>query len=146
MQPTIHLNWLAILVAVVASFALGAIWYGPLFGKVWAKAMGFADTKPAGAEIAKGSIINIIGAFLMAFVLANNVLGWRPSAWGRGSDDAPYIYGFFAAFFSWLGFVVPILLNGPAFERKSWKVFAISAVYQLIAMIAMGMILSYWRA
>ena len=27
------LNWWAILVAVAAAFALGGLWYGPLFGK-----------------------------------------------------------------------------------------------------------------
>ena len=33
MHPTIHVNWLAVLVAVVASFFFGWLWYGPLFGK-----------------------------------------------------------------------------------------------------------------
>ena len=32
MQPQIHLNWIAIVVAVIASFAVGGLWYGPLFG------------------------------------------------------------------------------------------------------------------
>ena len=30
-----HLNWLHILVAALAYFALGAIWYGPLLSKKW---------------------------------------------------------------------------------------------------------------
>src|SRR5581483_7963292 len=117
MQPTIHLNWLAILVSIVASFAIGGVWYGPLFGKVWSKAMGFTD-KPSGAEIAKGSVINVIGLFLMAFVLAHDVQVWRPSSWGLAPDGPAHVYGFFGGMFIWLGFVVPILLNGPAFERK----------------------------
>jgi hypothetical protein len=33
MQPDIHLNYLAILAAVVAYVAIGSMWYGPLFGK-----------------------------------------------------------------------------------------------------------------
>ncbi|MES1225993.1 MAG: DUF1761 domain-containing protein, partial [Bacteroidota bacterium] len=32
-----HLNWLAILVAAVAYFALGAIWYSFLFRDPWIK-------------------------------------------------------------------------------------------------------------
>lgn len=147
MHPTIHLNWGAIAVSVVASFALGSIWYGPLFGKIWAKAMGFGgDMKPTGAEIAKGSILNVVGAFLMAFVLAHDVAIWRPSTWNAlGTDDAPQVYGFFAGFFVWLGYIVPMLLNGVAFERKSWKVFGIGAAYQFLSLQIMGMILSYWR-
>jgi Protein of unknown function (DUF1761) len=144
LQPNIHLNWLAILVAVVASFAIGGLWYGPLFGKTWAKAIGL-DGKPSGAEIAKGSVINLVGLFLMAFVLAHDVQVWRPSSWGLQPDGPPHVYGFFAGLFIWLGFIVPILLNGPAFERKSWKVFGISAVYQLISLQVMAQLLSFWR-
>ena len=32
-MPTI--SWLAVLVATVLSFGLGALWYGPLLGKAW---------------------------------------------------------------------------------------------------------------
>jgi hypothetical protein len=34
------LNWLAILGATLASFALGGLWYGPIFGKAWMAAIG----------------------------------------------------------------------------------------------------------
>ena len=33
-------NWLAVLVGVVASNALGFLWYGPLFGKTWLSMIG----------------------------------------------------------------------------------------------------------
>src|SRR5262249_43348240 len=129
MHPNIHLNWLAVLVSVVASFVLGAIWYGPIFGKIWSKAMGF-EGQPSGKDIARGSVLNLTGTFLMAFVLAHDVTVWRPSAWNLSGDAAPHVYGFFAGFFVWLGFIVPMLLNGVAFERKRWTVFAIGAVFQ----------------
>ena len=146
MQPNIHINWLAVAVSVVASFAIGGVWYGPIFSKTWAKAMGFAaGAKPSGREIAQGSVLNLLGLVLTAFVLAHEVVVWRPSTWGAGVDGAPGVYGFFAAFFIWIGFVVPILLNGVAFERKSWKVFAINAGYQLISLLVMAMVLSFWR-
>jgi hypothetical protein len=144
MQPSFHLNWAAVAVSAVASFVIGGIWYGPIFGKTWARAMGFGD-KPSGSEIAKGSIINIIGTLLIAFVLAHDVAVWRPSSWNVGPDSAPYVYGFCAGFFIWLGFVVPMLLNGVAFERKGWTVFGIGAAYQLISLQTMAMILAFWR-
>ena len=146
MQPNIDLNWLAIIASIVASFAIGSLWYGPLFGKMWARAISFSgDVAPSGSEIAKGSVLNLIGIFLMAFVLAHTVAVWRPSSWNTGVDAAPAIYGFYAGFFVWIGFIVPILLNGVAFERKSWKVFGIGAAYQFISLQVMGMILSLWR-
>ncbi|MBI3725061.1 DUF1761 domain-containing protein [bacterium] len=139
------LNWLAILVSVVASFAIGSIWYGPLFGKTWAKSMGF-ENPPSGSEIAKGSALNVLGTFLIAFVLAFEIGLFRPSAWNHEVPDAaPHVYGFIYGFLTWLGFVVPVLLNGVAFERKSWKAFTIGAVFQLISLQVMAMILAYWR-
>ena len=80
MHLHLHFNWLALLVSVVASFALGSIWYGPLFAKIWQRAMGFENAKPSGAEIAKGSVINIIGTFLTVFAMAHIVALWRPLA------------------------------------------------------------------
>ncbi len=37
----LEINMVAILVAVVANFILGFIWYTPLFGKVWGREMGY---------------------------------------------------------------------------------------------------------
>lgn len=39
MYPSIHVNYLAVAAAVIASFAFGWLWYGPLFGKKWAGLM-----------------------------------------------------------------------------------------------------------
>jgi hypothetical protein len=41
-----HLNWLAIAVAAVGYFALGALWYSVLFGKIWIKATGVKMDDP----------------------------------------------------------------------------------------------------
>lgn len=37
MMPMIHLSFTAILIATVLNFFVGFLWYGPLFGKAWAK-------------------------------------------------------------------------------------------------------------
>ena len=90
MQPQIHLNWIAIVVAVIASFAVGGLWYGPLFGGPWKKEMGVPpDAKPAGGEIGKSLGLNLFGTFLVAFVLAHGVLGhgcsrYLPAMWEDG--------------------------------------------------------------
>ena len=38
-------NWIAALVGAVAYFILGAIWFGPLFGKAYDRALGFERAK-----------------------------------------------------------------------------------------------------
>ena len=39
------INWLAVIVATVATFILGGLWYGPLFGRMWMAASGMTDEK-----------------------------------------------------------------------------------------------------
>ncbi|MEP6646905.1 MAG: DUF1761 domain-containing protein [Saprospiraceae bacterium] len=112
-MPTIQINYLAIAVAVVANFILGFIWYTPLFGKAWGKEMGFDMTQkpPAGAMV-KGMIILIIGNFLMAFVFAHNIAVWNPVTWGLPeSAESPTSMALAAAFFTWLGFFLPLDLT-----------------------------------
>ena len=71
------INITAIIVATIANFILGFLWYTPLFGKAWAKEMGFDMTeKPPSGELAKGLIFMAIGNFLMAYVLAHNNAAW----------------------------------------------------------------------
>jgi hypothetical protein len=36
-------------------------------------------------------------------------------------------------------------LNGVSFEKKSWKLFSINAAFQLVSLVIIGMILTFWR-
>lgn len=58
-----HLNWLAVLVSAVAYFSLGAVWFGPIFGKAWMKAHGI--NPPTDEEKKK---MNVGGLMTMAFI------------------------------------------------------------------------------
>jgi len=146
MEPQISVNYLAIGGCVVANFILGWIWYGPLFGKPWAKEMGFpVDFKPAPGQLIKSMIFSIIGAFLISYCLTHSQQVWRPSVWGVGPDGPNFGYGFMSGFFTWLGFFVPLLLNSLAWEGKSWKLFGINAAYHFISLQMLAMILAHWR-
>lgn len=147
MEPNITLNFLAIAAAVLAQFVLGFLWYGPLFGRAWAKEVGLNfEEKPPAAAMVKSMLLMIVGSFLTAYVLAHSTEVWRGSAWGSAIPDKPaYVYGFFAGFFTWLGFYIPMLLSSVAWEQKSWKLFAINACYHLLALQAVGQILAFWQ-
>ena len=145
-HPNIVLNWPAILSAVVAAFVLGGIWYGPLFGKMWAGLMGFKmDQKPEPKVLRKAMIIQFVGTFLAAYVLAHSGAVWRGSVWGVGSDGPDAMYGFFAGFFTWLGFYVPLQLNKVAWEMKPWKLFFINSGHDFVSLQIMAQILAHWR-
>lgn len=144
MEPNIHLNMTAVLVAVVANFILGALWYMPLFGKAWAKEMKIDMTgpKPPTSVMVKGMSIMVIGSFLLAYVFAHNIAVWNPMTWGQPpSTMSSAQTACMAAFFTFLGFFLPQDLSRIAWENSSWKLFFINAGYHLISLFVVAFIL-----
>src|SRR5258708_5739814 len=129
-----HINMVAVLIAVVANFILGFIWYTPLFGKEWDKKNGFdISIKPGRGEFGKGMIIMFIGIFLMAYVFAHNIAAWGYVPGGKEMSPIKKIIP--ATIFTWLGFYVPVDLGAVAWEKKSWKLFAINAGYHFAMLL-----------
>lgn len=137
-----HINMMAVLVAVAANFALGFIWYTPLFGKAWAKENGFdTSIKPTGGEMAKGMIFMVIGNFLMAYVFAHNIVAW---SYVPGTKEMSAVSNIMSStIFTWLGFYLPVDLGAVAWEKKSWKLFGINTGYHFMMLLVASLILTY---
>jgi len=137
-----HINMTAILVAVVANFILGFLWYTPLFGKAWAKEMGFdTSIKPTGGEMAKGLIIMIIGNFFLAYVFAHNIAAW---GYVPGTKEmSKFANVMSSTIFTWLGFYVPADLSAIAWEKRSWKLFGINTGYHFMMLLIASLILTF---
>lgn len=146
MQPQLQINMISIVVATFAAFVLGGLWYGPLFGRSWAKEMKFdMSKKPDPKVMMKAYGFQLLGTFLTAYVLAHSAEVWRPSVWNAGQDMPAYNYGFFSAFFTWVGFYVPLHLGSVSWEGKSWKLFAINVGYYFVMLQVVGQILAHMR-
>ncbi len=136
----LHINMVAVLVAVVVNFFLGALWYMPLFGKAWATEMGFDLTnKPPQSSMVKGMIFMVIGNFLFAVVFAHNIAAWGFVPGTSTAGNIPNIMS--ATIFTWLGFYFPGELAATAWERHSWKLFAINSGYQFLSLLVAATIL-----
>lgn len=103
-----EVNLIAVLAATVAMFAAGAIWYMPLFGKMWGEMFGFdklseKEQKKMQAEMGPYYIGQVIVTILTAFVLAKAMVALP--------DVSPYKI----AFCAWLGFMVPTTVSGVIF-------------------------------
>lgn len=142
-MPSIHVSYVAIAIAVFANFILGFVWYTFLFKRAWSIEMGFdPDMEPEKGEMQKGMLLTILGNFLLAWVLAHNIAVWNPTTWGLApSEYSDACRALMAAFYTWLGFSVPLLLSGVAWGKQSWKLFSINATYNLVAMIVIALIL-----
>ncbi len=140
-MEAIQINMIAILVAVVANFVLGFLWYTPLFGKAWAKEMGFdLSVKPSGGEMAKGMIIMVIGSFFLAYVFAHNMAAWSFVPGSAEMGATANILN--SAIFTWLGFYLPVDIGTVTWEKKSWKLFGINTGYHLAMLLVTAIILT----
>ncbi len=62
-----NVNWPAVLMGTVLSFALGMFWFGQIFGNAWAA--GSHDITPPAKLPFAAMIAQLIGTFLMALVI-----------------------------------------------------------------------------
>ena len=135
----IQINYLAVLAAGVSNMILGALWYGPLFGKMWMRLMGLSDDRLNELKN-RGMGKLYASAFLMALVMAF-VLAHFAAVWG-----AVTVHGaFLLAFWVWLGFIVTTMINSVLWEGKSMKLYFVNIGYQLVALKVMALILVLWR-
>jgi hypothetical protein len=132
---------IAILVATVVNFVFGFIWYAPLFGKIWAKEMGFdSSVRPSGKDMAKGMISMVIGNFFLAYVFAHNIAAW---SFVPGIESMPTTVQILnSTVFTWLGFYLPVDLGIITWQRKSWKLFWIDTSYHFLILLIASVILT----
>ena len=117
--------------------ALGALWYGPLFGKVWITLSGINQQQIDASKksgMGKRYAVSFAGALIMSFVIAN-IIGFHPTG-----ELLPILM---TLFWIWLGFIVPVTLGSVLWEQKSWKLWALNNAYQLIAILLIGTILVF---
>ncbi|MEK7613011.1 MAG: DUF1761 domain-containing protein [Patescibacteria group bacterium] len=130
------MNYLAVLVAALAAFGVGALWYSFLFQKPWMELMGFdADSMrsmPLTGTQAMG--IGFVTTLVMVYVLAIFV------------SVAPNVQGaLMLAFWLWLGFTATVQIGSFLWEGKPIKLFLINASQTLVAMLVAALILVLWR-
>ena len=129
------MNWVAIVVAAIAQFVIGWIWYGPLFGKTWMSMMGMSQQSMSREGMGKTMVLTFIGSLVTAAVLSM-LVGWM----GAKTLGA----GIAAGFWAWLGFVATVTLGGVLFAKMSWNLYILNNAYQLISLAVMGAILARW--
>lgn len=134
----ITLNFAAILVAAIVNMVIGALWYSPLlFGNIWVKAMKFnkAELKADKYMGVRYAVAFLMG-LLMVFVLAHYVDANEATTPSMGAQ---------AAFWPWLGFMVPVLAGDILWNSKPFSVFVINASHYLVALLTAGVILAVWQ-
>lgn len=140
----VDVNYLAVFGAGLLSIVIGSLWYGPLFGDLWIKEMGWSKSEIEKGKADKNSMmksygIQAAGSLLMAFVLSH-ALVFASTYLGTSGVAV----GVSTGFWNWLGFVVPVTLSSVLWEGKSWRLWFLNQGYNLITLCAMGVLLALW--
>lgn len=120
---------------------IGAVWYGPLFGKKWMEIIG-ADSADGEArkKMQRGAgklyLVQFLLTLFQVWVLACYIGGWKDAS------------GFENALWIWAAFVVPVLAGVSMWNNDSaktaWARFLIQSGYQLVIFSVFGLILGWW--
>jgi hypothetical protein len=130
-----QVNFLAVLVAALATMAIGAIWYSKLLlGNVWMKANDFKEDDPPG-NVARTMIITFILSLVMSFNLAAFL----------ATPETDVVFGITAGFLAGFGWVALSIAVIAMFERRSFAYMAVNGGYWVVSFVAMGAILGAWR-
>ena len=123
------MNWLAVVVATLAFFAVGAIWYTALFGKIWQREVGLSDEQLTGGR----NMMLIMGTcFVLEFIVCLTV--GHMFDFLAPSDRAKMMIAVGLA----LGVMAPAIGINYLYQRKSLKLFLIDAGHFVAGMAAVG--------
>lgn len=131
----IAVNYLAVVAAAVAAFAVGAVWHSPIgFGKQWMRMMGLSEQDMH--KMPLSPMQAMVGGFF-ATLLTAYVLAFLISLTGAGTPQTALQLGLWV----WLGFLAPTLANGWLWEGKSLNLFGFNAAYALVSIEVMAVVL-----
>jgi len=130
-----EVNFLAIFVASIAATIVGALWYGPLFGKSWVALSGMSK-KDLDKIKKKGRgkiyFINFIATLVTVWVLAELFLLLSVNTI-EGALTAGALL--------WLGFPAMMISAGVLWENDPFNLYLINAGYWLVSLEIMSIIL-----
>ena len=128
MEPPV-INYIAVIVATVAGFAVGSVWYMVL-GKQCMAALGkgSSEFKPSPEPF----VISLVAQFVMAWVLAGSI--------GHLGVVTPRT-GIITGLILWGGFVATTMVVNHTFQGASRMLTLIDAGHWLAVLMVMGLVI-----
>jgi hypothetical protein len=131
-----NLDYLHILVATVAYFLIGALWYSVLFGKTWVKLIGVTMTEDDKK--------NIPMMFAMTFVL-NFVITFATAAVLYFIEPRTILAALKSGLLLGVGFVGASCAMNYMYSKRPFKLTLIDSGYHVVSIIVVCIILTLWR-
>lgn len=128
-----HVNWIAVIGAAVAAFAIGAIWYGPLFGKRWLALIGRRqeDLGSPTVPLAVSFVMSVVSATALAVIVTPFAKDVATSA--------------LVGALVWVASGLVLKLNDLMYGGRPAGLFYLDSIHHLIALVVMAVIVSAFR-
>ena len=134
-----NINWLAVLVATVAYFMLGALWYSKaLFGGTWAKLVNLDMNNP---DLKKGMGGMMVSTFVLMFIVT---FGLAVLIVKIGFIQE-FMYGVKLGLLTGLAFATTAVSINYVYERRPSNLYLINNGYHVIGHVVVATILVLWR-
>lgn len=129
-----NIKFLAVILAAVASFAFGAVYYTVL-GKAWMDAVGLSEEQIKKDRTAIPFIISFLSLLVVAVVLSWN--------FGQQGGDGPTMGGSIGtAVLLWLGLIVTSIATNNAFQGAKAKLTVLDSIHWLGVVVIQGLVIS----
>jgi hypothetical protein len=130
------INWLAVLVAVAATQALGFLWYGPLFSKQWIEAMGKTREEVEGQGPGGEMVVAVLASLFQVVALALII---------ELITDPDLLDGLGWGLIVGAAFCGATTVTAAVFQETNKTVTWLYFGFQLLAMAIAGAILGAWQ-
>ena len=132
------MHYLAIVIASFVSFAIGGIWYGPLFGKAYRELMGVTEGTMSMSN-AKLSFTHAMALRFLTTLVLTYVLSYFLIFFGAASIGAALML----ALVIWLGFIATVMMSAVLFGNCPVKLYLINIGNELVGILAAALVLTY---
>ena len=145
MEP--NFNILAIIVAGLVPMVLGALWYGPIFGKQWLSSMGKTneEMEPNNMALSYGGALLV--AMLISFSL-KSIIEFMHKGVEAGelvlNSDHNFGHGAMHGAFLCAFLIVPVIISLSIFHKMAPKTVILNVLFWIITFAIMGGILDAW--
>src|SRR5882724_836 len=133
------INYPAVLVAAVAHFLIGGLWYGLVFSNQFIQLIGWSPEKLA--QVGSQShgqeyLMACVSSLVLVYILAHFV---------QYTHAKNAVDGIQTAFWLWLGFIVTTQISTVVFEERKLGLYLLNIGYQFVGTAVAGVILALWK-
>ncbi len=129
------INWLAVIVAAIAAFALGGFWYSmKVFGATWMREIGLTEETASNTNMT----LTYGTTFVLQLLAATALAACMPA-------DGSWLTGLKTGLVVGVFWVATAYGTTYLFEQRSLRLFMINAGYYVVLFAIMGTIIGTWH-